>query len=135
MRPFAPVFVVFGLLLGRILFAALAGYSRALTASRGPHPVHIGWLVPQLGLVVVLEGWTFWLLAWNTREQVVANYPTLIDVLIVVGGRDRGDLDLSRRDRGPARSPCLVPARGRLVLGGLLGANVANWVARIVLVR
>lgn len=95
MRPFALVFVVFGLLLGRTLFAALAGFSRSLTASRGPRLVRIGWLKPQLGLVVVLDGWTFWSLAWNEREQIDANYPTLIDVLIVVGGRDRGNLDLS----------------------------------------
>jgi hypothetical protein len=29
---------------------------------------------------------TFWLLAWNMRDQVDANYPTLVGVLVIVGG-------------------------------------------------
>lgn len=126
MRPFALVFVVFSLLLGRTLCEALAGYSRALTASRGPHPVHTGWLVPQLGLVDVLDGWTFWLLAWNKRKQIDANYPTLIEVPIVVAGAIAATLIFpdAIEDR-PDLAAWYLPRR-RLVLGGLLGANVAN---------
>jgi hypothetical protein len=44
--------------------------------------VRIGWLVPLLRLVVMLDLSTFWLLAWNMRDQVDANYRTLV----VVGG-------------------------------------------------
>ncbi|WP_294192687.1 hypothetical protein [uncultured Sphingomonas sp.] len=131
MRPFALVFVVFSLLLGRTLCEALAGYSRALTASRDLRPVRIrsdriGWLVPQLGLVDVLDGWTFWLLAWNKRKQIDANYPTLIEVPIVVAGAIAATLIFpdAIEDR-PDLAAWYLPRR-RLVLGGLLGANVAN---------
>lgn len=134
MSPFELVFVVFGLLLGLALSEVLAGFSRVLKASRGPHPVRIGWMVPLLGLVVVLDLSTFWLLAWNMRDQVDADYPTLVGVLIVVGGyylaatlifpdaiEDWPDLD------------AWYLRQRRLVLGGLLGANVASWVGQIVL--
>jgi len=92
MSPFGPVSVVFGLLLDLLRYEVLAPFSRALKASRGPHPVRIGWLVPLLGLVVVLDVSEECpdLDAWYLRQR-------------------------------------------RLVLGGMLGANVASWVGSFVL--
>lgn len=134
MSPFELVFVVFGLLLGLALSEVLAGFSRALKAARGPRPVRIGWLVPLLGLVVMLDLSTFWLLAWNMRDQVDANYPTLVGVLVVVGGYYLAATLIfpDAIEEWPDLDAWYLRQR-RLVLGGLLGSNVASWIGEIAL--
>lgn len=134
MSPSELVFVVFGLLLGLALSEVLAGFSRALKVARGPRPVRIGWLVPLLGLVVMLDLSTFWLLAWNMRDQVDANYPTLVGVLVVVGGYYLAATLIfpDTIEEWPDLDAWYLRQR-RLVLGGLLGANVASWIGEIAL--
>lgn len=61
MSNFDFVFTLFGLLLGLSLAEVLGGFGRALQKRR---KVRIGWLTPLLGLVVLLDVSSFWLVAW-----------------------------------------------------------------------
>lgn len=134
MSPFGLVFTLFGLVLGLALAAVLNGFSRALKLKRGARPVRIGWLTPLLGLVVMLDLTSFWLLAFDAREQISANCVTLLSVLGMVGvyylaatlifpdtPEDWPDFDE------------WYDKQNRLVIGGLLTANVASWVGGVVL--
>ncbi|RYD56546.1 MAG: hypothetical protein EOP60_05060, partial [Sphingomonadales bacterium] len=85
MSAFELVFAVFGLLLGLAVAEVLGGFSRALKLKRGTRPVKIGWLTPLLGIFVMLDLTSFWLMAWESRDQLGANYLTLVAVLAIVG--------------------------------------------------
>ena len=50
---------------------------RALKLKRNAKPVKIGWLTPLLGVLVILDLTSFWVLAWDAQAQIAANYPTL----------------------------------------------------------
>ncbi|TPG56049.1 hypothetical protein [Sphingomonas glacialis] len=134
MSPFELVFAMFGLLLGLALAEVLGGFSRALKLKRGARPVRVGWLTPLLGLVVMLDLTTFWLLAFDARTQIGANYITLICVLATVGvyylaatlifpdaPEDWPDFDE------------WYDKQNRLVIGGLFAANVASTTGSMVL--
>ena len=85
MSPFELVFAVYGLLLGLAVAEVLGGFSRTLKLKRGTKPIKVGWLTPLLGILVILDLTSFWLIAWETRDQIAANYLTLIGVLSIVG--------------------------------------------------
>ena len=130
MSPFELVFAVYGLLLGLAVAEVLGGFSRALKLKRGARAVRIGWLTPLLGVLVMLDLSSFWMLAWDAREQIGANYATLVAVLIMVGiyylaatlifpdaPEDWPDFD------------DWYDKQNRLIIGGLLAANVLSWIA------
>ena len=134
MSPFELVFALFGLLLGLAIAEVLGGFSRALKLRRSARPVRIGWLTPLLGLFVILDLTSFWGVAYQARDQLTANYFTLIAVLFIVGiyylaatlifpddPEDWPDFD-DHYDR-----------QNRMVIFGLLAANVGSWIGLIVL--
>lgn len=134
MSPFELVFAVYGLLLGLAISEVLGGFSRALKLKRGTAAVRIGWLTPLLGMLVMLDLSSFWLLAWDARDQIDATYLTLIGVLAMVGvyylaatlifpdePEEWPDFDL------------WYDKQKRLVVGGLLLANIASWFGVAVL--
>jgi len=134
MSPFELVFAVYGLLLGLAIAEVLGGFARALKLKRGGKAVRVGWLTPLLGIVVILDLTSFWLLAWEAQSQIVANYLTLVSVLAIVGiyylaaslifpdePADWPDFDL------------WYDRQNRMVIGGLLAANVGSWIGSIVL--
>ncbi|RYD59923.1 MAG: hypothetical protein EOP58_16990 [Sphingomonadales bacterium] len=131
MSPFELVFAVFGLLLGLAVAEVLGGFSRALKLKRGSRAVRIGWLTPLLGIFVMLDLTSFWLLAWEARDQIGANYATLVGVLAIVGiyylaatlifpddPEDWPDFDI------------WYDKQNRMVIGGLLSANVGGWIGQ-----
>jgi len=79
---FELVFALFGLVLGLAITEVLAGFSRVLKMRR---EVHVGWLVPLLGLVVLLDLTSFWSQAYDLREVLPGNLLTLFVVLAIVG--------------------------------------------------
>lgn len=80
MSNFDFVFTLFGLLLGLSLAEVLGGFGRALQKRR---KVRIGWLAPLLGLVVLLDVSSFWLVAWAVRDAIpIAYFPMMCGVLI-----------------------------------------------------
>lgn len=128
MSPFELVFAVYGLLLGLAFAEVLGGFSRALKLKRAAKPVRVGWLTPLLGLVAMLDLTSFWLLAWDAREQIGANYPTLIGVLAMVGIYYLA-ASLIFPD-APEEWPDFdewYDKQNRMVIGGLLTANIASW--------
>jgi len=129
MSPFELVFAVYGLLLGLAIAEVLGGFSRALKLKRGTKAVRIGWLTPLLGVLVMLDLSSFWMLAWDAREQVSANYATLVSVLGMVGIYYLA-ATLIFPDV-PEEWPDFddwYDKQNRLVIGGLLTANVASWI-------
>lgn len=134
MSPFELVFAAYGLLLGLAFAEVLGGFARTLKLKRAAKPVRVGWLTPLLGLVVMLDLTSFWLLAFDAREQIGANYPTLIGVLAMVG-----IYYLSASlifPEVPEEWPDFdewYDKQNRMVIGGLLAANVASWIGGVVL--
>ncbi|MDF7776933.1 hypothetical protein P1X14_16875 [Sphingomonas sp. AOB5] len=82
MSPFEFVFSLFGLLLGFSLVEVLSGLVKTVKL-RGT--VRIGWLVPLLGLFVMVDLTSFWSMAWQLREKIPANYAVLLLGLSITG--------------------------------------------------
>ena len=82
MSPFEFVFSLFGLLLGLSLAEVLGGLARTLKQWR---TVHLGWLTPLLGLLVMLDLTSSWALAYSLRDSIPANFLTLVIGLFVTG--------------------------------------------------
>ncbi|TKD50018.1 hypothetical protein [Sphingomonas baiyangensis] len=134
MSPFELVFAAFGLLLGLAISEVLGGFSRALKLKRGTRPVRIGWLTPLLGLLVMLDLTNFWLLAWDARDLIGADYLTLVAVLAIVGVYYLA-ATLIFPDT-PEEWPDFddwYDRQNRLVVGGLLAANVMSWIGLALL--
>ena len=93
MSNFEFVFSLFALLLGFSLVEVLAGLGRTVKhgarirlrgATEGDR-VRIGWLTPLLGLIVMLDLTSFWVLAWHARDIVPPTFEALMFGLLVTG--------------------------------------------------
>ena len=134
MSPFELVFALFGLLLGLAIAEVLGGFSRALKIKRGAKPVRIGWLTPLLGVFVVLDLTSFWVTAYDYRDQFSADNLTLLAVLAIVGIYYLAATLIFPDD--PEAWPdfdAWYDRQNRLVLGGMLAANVGSWIGQIAL--
>lgn len=80
MTNFEFVFSLFGLLLGLSLAELLGGFGRAVQRRA---KLRIGWLAPMLGLLILLDVASFWLVAWSVRDAMqIAYFPMMIGLLI-----------------------------------------------------
>lgn len=134
MSGFDLVFAAFGLLLGLAISEVLGGFSRALKLKRGARPVRIGWLTPLLGLFVLLDLTSFWLSAFEMREQMDANYLTLAGVLALVGVYYLAATLIFPDE--PEEWPDFddwYDRHKRLVVGGVLSANIGHIAGQILL--
>ena len=82
MDAFNFAFSLFVIVLGLALTEVLGGMRKALQARR---KIHIGWLVPLLGLVVSFDLISFWIVAWNYRSLIPAHGLALIGGFVVIG--------------------------------------------------
>ena len=82
MTAFEFVFPLFGLLVGLTYTEMLSGLARALKSSRH---VRIGWLVPLLGVLVLINLTMFWYGAWQMRDLATPTSGTLLLTLLVGG--------------------------------------------------
>lgn len=85
------LFQLFALLLGFSVAELLAGLARSWRirsgATRTGHAaIRIGWLVPLLALLVLVDQSHFWLTAYELRQYFRFDYATLLGILAVVGG-------------------------------------------------
>ena len=134
MSPFELVFTLFGLLLGLAVAEVLGGLSRAFKLRRSAKPVRIGWLTPLLGLFVVLDLTSFWGIAYDARDQLGANYPTLVAVLAIVGTYYLAATQIFPDD--PEEWPdfdAYYDRHNRIVLVGMLAANIGSMIGQSVL--
>ena len=91
MSAFDLIVRLFGLLLGLAMGEVLAGFARAvrLKLDLTPAPaasVRVGWLVPLLGLLVLLAQLSFWLAFYELHGNVPLNLLVLLGILAVIGG-------------------------------------------------
>ena len=82
MTAFEFVFPLFGLLVGLTYTEMLAGLARALKSNRH---VRIGWLVPLLGVLVLINLTMFWYGAWQMRDLATPTSGALLMTLLVGG--------------------------------------------------
>ena len=82
MTAFEFVFPLFGLLVGLTYTEMLSGLARALKSNRH---VRIGWLVPLLGVLVLINLTMFWYGAWQMRDLATPTSGTLLMTLLVGG--------------------------------------------------
>ncbi|MGN6499111.1 MAG: hypothetical protein ACTHKM_03075 [Tsuneonella sp.] len=87
MSAFEFAFSLFGLVLGLAMASVLAGFVRVLKArSAAPEVtvrIRVGWLTPAIGVVVVLDLISTWLLAWSAMRDVPITFGTLIAGTVV----------------------------------------------------
>lgn len=86
MTEFAFVFSLYSLLLSFSLVALLSGLGRTLDAALRKDGPRVGWLLPLLGLFVLLDLLSFWAAAWTVRDLITINGPTLTGVLLFASG-------------------------------------------------
>ncbi|MDF7777571.1 hypothetical protein P1X14_20110 [Sphingomonas sp. AOB5] len=86
MSQFEFIFTLFGLLLGLSIAEVLGGFARAIEARLKPDTaVRIGWLVPLLGVFVLLDLLSFWTAAWVTRDLVSISGLSLMAITCFAG--------------------------------------------------
>ncbi|HEX8193574.1 MAG TPA: hypothetical protein VF552_11820 [Allosphingosinicella sp.] len=127
MTAFELVFAAFGLVLGLAIAEVLGGFARVLKLRRCERAkVRIGALTPLLALFVLLDLTRFWLIAWNVRAAIPANYLTLVAVLAIVGTYYVVSTLIFPDD--PEEWPDFdlhYDKHNRIVLGGMLAAQLA----------
>jgi len=129
MSPFELVFALFGLLLGLAIAEVLGGFARAVKLRRSKRAVRVGWLTPLLGLFVILDLTSFWVVAFEARDQLSANYLTLVAVLAIVGTYYLAASLIFPDD--PEEWPDFddhYDRQNRAVILGLLAANLGSWI-------
>ena len=82
MDAFSFVFSLFGLLMGLALAEAIGGFGKALELR---HRIHIGWLLPLLGLLITFDITSFWLIAWQNRSAIPITFISLAAGLVIFG--------------------------------------------------
>ena len=88
------IFELFTLLISLAVAEMLMGFSRILKLrarrKAGVDPtaisVRVGWLVPLLGLLVLIDLATFWSIIWSMRGVLDMRIATIFAVLVLIGG-------------------------------------------------
>jgi hypothetical protein len=81
MAPFSIFFSLYGLLLGLSVAVVVSGFARLLKARPRVWP---GWLVPLLGIFIMLDITSFWNGAWRAREWMIPEYGHLFLGMVVI---------------------------------------------------
>lgn len=85
------LFQLFALLLGFSVAELLAGLAKTWRIRTGATltstaTIRIGWLVPLLALLVLVDQTHFWLTAFELRNFFSFDYASLLGILVIVGG-------------------------------------------------
>lgn len=119
------IFAFVSLLLGLGIAEVLGGFSRVIAARRAEgSAVRIGWLTPLVALFIVVDLTSFWLLAYDFRDQFRATFPMLVGILAVCGLYYVVATLVFPAD--PAEWTSLddhYDRQRRVLVGGILGAN------------
>ena len=82
MSEFEFVFPLFALLVGLAVTEMLAGLAHALKSKRD---IHVGWLTPLLGTLILINLAMFWQGSWEMRDAITASSSSFLLVLAVGG--------------------------------------------------
>ena len=130
MSGFDFAFALFSLVLGLAVAEVLGGFGKVMKLHARARAglsvdVRVGWLVPLLAILVVLNQLSFWMIAWWVRETLPFGYLTLLGVLVVVGGYYLFAVLVFPDD--PADWPdfdAYYDQHNRFILTGMLGINL-----------
>lgn len=130
MTGFDFAFALFSLVLGLAVAEVLGGFAGVMKLHARARAglsvdVRVGWLVPLLATLVVLNQLSFWMIAWSVREALPFGYLTLLGVLVVVGGYYLFSVLVFPDD--PAAWPdfdSYYDQHNRFILSGMLVINV-----------
>jgi hypothetical protein len=83
------IYSLFGLVVGLGIAEILRGFAEAWRTTRGVgkvrEAIRIGWLVPLLGTLVIMDQTQFYITAYVMRDAIPFTYFSLLSVLAVVG--------------------------------------------------
>ena len=136
------IFELFTLLIGLAVAEMLMGFSRILKLrarrKAGVDPaaiaVKVGWLVPLLGLLVLIDLGTFWSLIWNLRGVLDMRMATIFGVLVLIGGYYLiATLVFPDEPELWPEFDAYFWQQKRWVVGGMLLINIATATASILL--
>lgn len=82
MDAFSFVFSLFGFLMGLAIAEALSGFGKALELR---HKIRVGWLCPLLAVAICFDIVSFWLIAWQTRNDIPITFISLAAGLVIFG--------------------------------------------------
>ena len=82
MSEFEFVFPLFALLVGLSVTEMLSGLAHALKSKRD---IHVGWLTPLLGTLILINLAMFWQGSWEMRDAITASSSSFLLVLAVGG--------------------------------------------------
>lgn len=123
---------LFGLLLGLAIAEVLRGFSATLrlkanVTNINAATIRVGWLVPLLGLLVIIDQTSFWLSFYFLQAHVPLHFLSMLGVLLVVGGFYVISTFVfpTHPEVWPDFDAYYFRVR-RIVLGGLLMVNVAT---------
>lgn len=89
MQASSTIYSLFGLLLGLGIAEILRGFAEAWRTITGVgrvrEAIRIGWLVPLLGTLVIMDQTQFYITAYVMRDAIPFTYFSLLSVLAVVG--------------------------------------------------
>ena len=134
------IFQLLGLLLGLSIAELLAGLARSWRINVGAahssdNHVRIGWLVPLLGSLVLLDQAHFWISAYELRHFLPFDYGTLLGVIAIIGGYYVMSTFVFPDE--PASWPDFDDyylKTNRIIVGGMFAANLATAIYGLTVV-
>lgn len=130
MQATSTIYSLFGLVLGLGIAEILRGFAQAWRIVRGvgavKSEIRIGWLVPLLGTLVIMDQTQFYISAYMMRDAIPFTYFSLLSVLAVVGAYYLCSTFIFPDD--PADWPdfdVYYLRVKRIVVGGVIAVNLA----------
>lgn len=139
MGEFEVVSRLFALLLGLAIAEVLKGFARVVrirlkAEDVRPGAVRIGWLVPLLGTMMVLDQMTFWINFQHFGPLLPGTYPSLVSMMVLIGGYYALSTMVfpAEPKQWPDYDDYYLVVR-RTVLGGILAVNLLTICAVLAL--
>ncbi len=141
LKEFELIFQLFTLVLGLSMAELLIGLARSWRIQAGAvgsetARIRIGWLIPLLGLLLLLDQTRFWTTAYAFRNLVTFEYATLLAVLAIVGGYFTIATFVFPDE--PAQWPNFDDYFfhvNRTVVGGMIVVNLAIFICSVFVMR
>lgn len=139
MSEFEVVSRLFVLLLGLAIAEVLKGFARVVrirlrAEDVRPGAVRVGWLVPLLGTMMVLDQMTFWVNFQHFGPLLPGTYPSLVSMMVLIGGYFALSTMVfpAEPKQWPDYDDYYLVVR-RTVLGGILAVNLLTICAVLIL--
>lgn len=134
MSPTDLIFAFISLLLGLGIAEVLGGFARSIAVRRKENSeVRLGTLTPLVAIFIVVDLTSFWLLAYDFRDQFRATFPMLVGVLAICGFYYIVAYLVFPGEPDEWRSlDDYYDRQRRMLIGGILGANFTQLLGQIL---